>query len=141
LKKLNLKDYEYNVKKIVSKIKDLIATLDDNAVHLRSDISEILDSVYNDDLCEDYMLHIKMYKIDYHKGRKIDVVSMLIDIEKKYSNLFRKKKWVSPADSNSSSKYMSLLSTKQNQSNQFALALQKILLSSEGESLRKTLLA
>ena len=136
-----MKDCEYDGEKVTSKIKYLIATLDTNAVHLNSPISEILNSIHNDNLCKDHRSHAKMCKIDYDKGRLINVISMLTDVEKTYSNLTRKKKCVSPADSSSSSKCVSLLATRQKQPDQFIAASQKILLSSEGESLRQALLA
>ena len=140
LKNLHSRDHGCNVENVMSKIKDFIATLYANAVNPCSHVSDILHCIYDDDLCEDYRSYIKMCEMDYHKHITIIDNDMLTQIEKKEKNLTSKKKWISPEDTKSSSKCVSLLETQQQQPKDFTLSLQQIILYSDGDSFSQALL-
>ena len=78
-----------------------------------------------------------MYNIDYNHRDTINIQAILKYIEKKYTNLIKKKKQIFPADTSVNIKYM-LLTVK---TNLIQLILQKILLFSDDDILREALLA
>ena len=63
LKALHISKDLHNVSTTISKIQDLLATLEANAIDTNKHISDVFDALSDDHLCEDFCLHLKIYKI------------------------------------------------------------------------------
>jgi len=55
-------------------------------------ITNIITALSNNSFYKDYYLHLKMYNIDYNHRDTINIQAILKYIEKKYTNLIKKKK-------------------------------------------------
>ena len=81
-----------NISTTISKIQDLLATLEANVVDLNKHISDVFDALSDDNLYEDFRLHLKIYKMKYNEGNELEMEKMLTDLETKYLKLVRLKK-------------------------------------------------
>ena len=81
-----------NISTTISKIQDLLATLEANVVDLNKHISDVFDALSDDNLYEDFRLHLKIYKMKYNEGNELEMEKMLTDLEMKYLKLVRLKK-------------------------------------------------
>lgn len=66
LKTLHISKHMCNVKTVVSKLQDLLATLEANDIDLDKLTSDVLVSLCDYSLCEDYRLHLKIHEIKYY---------------------------------------------------------------------------
>jgi len=62
-----------NISTVISKLQDLLATLEDNAIDLNKHTSDAIESLRDDNLCEDYRLHLKMFEMKCNEGQDINV--------------------------------------------------------------------
>ena len=73
LHNLRLKDYDYDISKVVTKIRMTVKTLEANGVLSKTLISDAITALSDDSYCEDYRLDIKFYKKDFNQGKEVDI--------------------------------------------------------------------
>ena len=97
----------------MSKIKDCLVTLEDNAITIGKYITEVFEALSDICFCKDYRLHMKMHEMRYNQDEKIDMQSMFNELKAKCYKLVRQKKWITPTFFKVDSKHMSLLSRQE----------------------------
>ena len=141
---IHLKDFDYNDGKLVTEIRTLTKTIKASGVELRTLHNDIFEAFSDKNLHEDFRLHLKFFEMSHDRGEAIDIQNMLTSLEKKYSNMVKAGKWTKPSKSGIDSRYMSLIATNANtlQENDTQLlnVCHQILLSDQGDVLRKALL-
>jgi len=108
---LHLKDYDFDVSKVITKIRTIVKTLQANGVLTNTLISDCIIALHDNECCKDYRLDVKLFEKDYNRGNSIEVNSMLTSLEKKYTSLKKSNKWTCPKKSSVDAKYMALLAS------------------------------
>ena len=91
LKAPNISKHRWNVSKIVLKIQDLLATLEDNAITLGECTSEVLETSYDDCLCECCRLHIQMHEMKHNQDEDTNIKIILAELKAKHYKLVTQK--------------------------------------------------
>ena len=109
LQGIHLKDFDCDVSKAIKRVREIVSALEANNIDSKDHLDNALAMFKDKSCCEDFCLHLKMFKMDKLKGNTIDIDSMLTELDSKHTSLLRQNKWmVSKAASLIDTKYMAI---------------------------------
>ena len=139
LSSLSLKEYNYDVSKLCTKLGSIVNTLKANGAYKNEHNNEIISALTDPTCCEEYRMHLLFFQRDIDNKVNVNSTVMIANIDNKYKNLKKSKKWISPVESKIDSKYMSMTAQQQDRSSddKFKDTLREMILSADSETLTK----
>ena len=108
LSSLTLKEYNFDVSKLCTKLGSIVNTLKANGAYKNEHNNDILAALTDPTCCEEYRMHLLFFQRDIDNKVIVNSTAMIANIDNKYKNLRKSKKWISPVESKIDSKYMSM---------------------------------
>ena len=95
LQNAHLKNFDYDVKKAVEKVRELVALLGANDALNSAHVDDVITVFKDKSCCQDFRLHLKIFEMNKLKGNAIDIELTLTELDSKCTNLVRQKEWLS----------------------------------------------